>query len=179
MRSAVAAAAALAVVALGAALTQGTDDAALSTRPPAAVERAPDRATEGGLPTVAAAALPVEARRTLALIADGGPFPYEKDGAVFGNREGVLPQERRGCYREYTVRTPGRATAGRAASSPRAPARGTGPPTTTRASRASPAPGCRQHGAPPSTRRTGRRRRWTYFGRSTSYTSTPRAASAV
>jgi ribonuclease T1 len=53
------------------------------------------------------AALPREARATLALIAAGGPFPYDKDGAVFGNREARLPQRERGYYREYTVKTPG------------------------------------------------------------------------
>ena len=51
--------------------------------------------------------LPVEARETLALIKAGGPFPYSKDGAVFGNREGLLPKRDRGYYREYTVKTPG------------------------------------------------------------------------
>jgi ribonuclease T1 len=51
--------------------------------------------------------LPKEARATLALIRAGGPFPYEKDGAVFGNREGRLPRHHRGYYREYTVNTPG------------------------------------------------------------------------
>ncbi len=51
--------------------------------------------------------LPREARATLALIKSGGPFPYEKDGTTFGNREGRLPPERRGYYREFTVRTPG------------------------------------------------------------------------
>jgi ribonuclease T1 len=50
--------------------------------------------------------LPPEARATLALIRQGGPFPYAKDGAVFGNREGALPKKRRGYYREYTVKTP-------------------------------------------------------------------------
>jgi ribonuclease T1 len=50
--------------------------------------------------------LPAEARTTLALIRKGGPFPYAKDGAVFANREGALPRERRGYYREYTVKTP-------------------------------------------------------------------------
>jgi len=56
---------------------------------------------------IKASALPVEARETLALIRKGGPFPYQKDGAVFGNREGMLPRRERGYYREYTVRTPG------------------------------------------------------------------------
>ena len=56
---------------------------------------------------IKASALPVEARETLALIPKGGPFPHQKDGAVFGNREGMLPRRERGYYREYTVRTPG------------------------------------------------------------------------
>jgi ribonuclease T1 len=51
--------------------------------------------------------LPREARETLALIKAGGPFPYSRDGAVFGNREGLLPKRERGYYREYTVKTPG------------------------------------------------------------------------
>jgi ribonuclease T1 len=51
--------------------------------------------------------LPPEARVTLALIRTGGPFPYDKDGTVFGNREGLLPRQPRGYYREYTVKTPG------------------------------------------------------------------------
>ena len=57
--------------------------------------------------TVAAAQLPPEAVRTLNLIAAGGPYPYEKDGVVFGNRERLLPPHRRGYYHEYTVPTPG------------------------------------------------------------------------
>jgi ribonuclease T1 len=52
-------------------------------------------------------ALPAEARQTLALIKAGGPFAYQKDGSVFGNREGLLPKRERGYYREYTVKTPG------------------------------------------------------------------------
>ena len=51
--------------------------------------------------------LPEEARQTLALIDQHGPFPYQRDGAVFGNREGLLPKRERGYYREYTVKTPG------------------------------------------------------------------------
>ncbi|WP_030674804.1 ribonuclease domain-containing protein [Streptomyces sp. NRRL B-1347] len=60
-----------------------------------------------GMATVTADRLPAEARRTLRLIDEGGPFPYPKDGTVFGNFEGRLPREPRGYYREYTVRTPG------------------------------------------------------------------------
>ncbi|KQX48018.1 MULTISPECIES: ribonuclease domain-containing protein [unclassified Streptomyces] len=60
-----------------------------------------------GLPTVRAADLPPEARKTLGLIARGGPFPYAKDGTVFSNFERVLPRKERGYYHEYTVKTPG------------------------------------------------------------------------
>ena len=56
---------------------------------------------------IAVGRLPPEARATLALIRSGGPFPYDKDGTVFGNREGLLPRQPRGYYREYTVKTPG------------------------------------------------------------------------
>jgi len=59
------------------------------------------------LPEIAVADLPREARETLALIERGGPFPYERDGASFGNFEKLLPLKERGYYREYTVRTPG------------------------------------------------------------------------
>jgi ribonuclease T1 len=59
------------------------------------------------LPEVETATLPKEARETLALIRSGGPFPHQKDGSVFGNRESLLPKRERGYYREYTVRTPG------------------------------------------------------------------------
>ena len=54
-----------------------------------------------------AEALPAEAHATLRLIAAGGPFPYDRDGSVFQNREGRLPSQPRGYYREYTVETPG------------------------------------------------------------------------
>ena len=53
------------------------------------------------------AALPAEGQQTYRLIHQGGPFPHEKDGSVFGNRERELPRQARGYYREYTVRTPG------------------------------------------------------------------------
>ena len=51
--------------------------------------------------------LPAEAKHTLALIKKGGPFPYQKDGATFGNFEKRLPAHQRGYYKEYTVKTPG------------------------------------------------------------------------
>lgn len=55
---------------------------------------------------VALSELPKQAQSTYALIQQGGPFPYEKDGVVFGNRERLLPQQTRGFYREYTVKMP-------------------------------------------------------------------------
>lgn len=51
--------------------------------------------------------LPAEGQQTYALIFKGGPFRYEKDGSVFGNRERQLPRHPRGHYLEYTVKTPG------------------------------------------------------------------------
>ncbi|MGQ4417210.1 ribonuclease domain-containing protein [Streptomyces sp. SAS_269] len=60
-----------------------------------------------GMATVQESRLPAEARRTLALIDKGGPFPYARDGVVFGNFEGRLPKQPRGHYHEYTVPTPG------------------------------------------------------------------------
>lgn len=56
---------------------------------------------------IALAKLPAEARDVLLLIRAGGPFPYERDGVTFGNRERLLPAQRRGYYHEYTVATPG------------------------------------------------------------------------
>jgi len=51
--------------------------------------------------------LPPEARETLRLIEKGGPYPYDRDGIVFGNFEKRLPIKERGYYNEFTVRTPG------------------------------------------------------------------------
>ncbi len=60
------------------------------------------------LPTISLSDLPSEAKQTLTLIKQGGPFPYPRDGITFGNRERRLPAHRKGYYREYTVKTPGR-----------------------------------------------------------------------
>ena len=62
---------------------------------------------DSGLGTVPASELPPEGRETLELIHDGGPFPYDRDGITFENREGILPGQERGYYSEYTVPTPG------------------------------------------------------------------------
>lgn len=60
-----------------------------------------------GQTTIAVVQLPDAGRETYRLIHQGGPFPYDKDGSVFGNRERLLPASARGYYREYTVSTPG------------------------------------------------------------------------
>jgi ribonuclease T1 len=81
-------------LALGAAMAAGGDASARGVAP--ADQR-----------SVALAELPTEARQTKERILQGGPFPYAKDGSVFGNRERLLPPGKRGYYREYTVKTPG------------------------------------------------------------------------
>ena len=103
----------LVVLLLGRATGTGTAEPApatsarsASTATKPAATRAP-RDPASGLDVVAAADLPGEARRTLALIDRSGPYPYAQDGTVFGNVEGVLPRQPRGWYHEYTVRTPG------------------------------------------------------------------------
>ena len=61
----------------------------------------------GDQTTISLSELPAQGRQTYQLILSGGPFPFEKDGVVFGNRERILPHQPRGFYREYTVQTPG------------------------------------------------------------------------
>jgi ribonuclease T1 len=65
------------------------------------------RPTQPDVGVVALDSLPPQAGTTYRLIRSGGPFPYEKDGSVFFNRERLLPPHARGYYREYTVPTPG------------------------------------------------------------------------
>lgn len=62
---------------------------------------------DSGLAWVLEAELPPTAQDTLVLIDTGGPFPYDKDGSTFGNREGLLPSAPSGYYAEYTVDKPG------------------------------------------------------------------------
>ncbi|MEO7741707.1 MAG: ribonuclease domain-containing protein [Usitatibacter sp.] len=82
---------------------------ALSFVAPAAMAQ---RATPPAVGKIGTADLPREARATLALIRKAGPYPYAQDGIVFGNREAILPKQKRGYYREYTVKTPGERTRG-------------------------------------------------------------------
>ena len=62
--------------------------------------------------TISLAQLPTQGQDMMKKIEAGGPFKYDKDGSVFGNRERILPARNRGFYREYTVKTPGERTRG-------------------------------------------------------------------
>ncbi|MEV6194540.1 ribonuclease domain-containing protein [Streptomyces sp. NPDC051920] len=73
---------------------------------------APAGAAAASVGSICYGALPSQAYDTLDLIDSGGPFPYAQDGAVFQNREGVLPSQSTGYYHEYTVKTPGSSTRG-------------------------------------------------------------------
>jgi ribonuclease T1 len=77
----------------------------LATTPQTAQARRAAPATSAD--TVALSQLPREGQTVYQRILAGGPFAYDKDGSVFGNRERQLPRQPRGFYREYTVRTPG------------------------------------------------------------------------
>lgn len=77
-----------------------------------AVVQAKEAVSEVGIRTVAIAELPVQGRNMINLIHQGGPFKYDRDGSVFGNREKILPAKNRGYYREYTVQTPGERSRG-------------------------------------------------------------------
>lgn len=77
-----------------------------STDPPGTFDQLTD------LAPIRIGELPPEAWTTLELIGSDGPFPYSKDGTVFQNREGILPQHPQGYYHEYTVKTPGASNRG-------------------------------------------------------------------
>jgi filamentous hemagglutinin len=49
----------------------------------------------------------VDLEPTLDRIAAGKSFPHRNDGAPFLNKEGLLPQQSSGYYREYVHPTPG------------------------------------------------------------------------
>lgn len=86
----------------------GSDDApSPSPTQEAPADDVPGTDPGSGLPVVEVTDLPGEAAEVLADIDRGGPYDYDRDGVTFGNYEGVLPDEQRGYYREYTVETPG------------------------------------------------------------------------
>ena len=66
-----------------------------------------DSSGPASVATIPYQSLPAEARQVERAVRQGGPFRYDKDGMVFGNREKLLPARARGYYREYTVDTPG------------------------------------------------------------------------
>jgi guanyl-specific ribonuclease Sa len=53
------------------------------------------------------AELPDGVQATLDRIARGESYPHRDDGTVFGNREGLLPAQPAGYYREFVHPTPG------------------------------------------------------------------------
>ena len=114
----------LALIALVAALAvgygvraanSGGDERVASTTPSASATARPSGQSATNAPSapstsggVALSSLPPQVAQTVALIKQGGPFPYpDNDGVVFHNLEGNLPHEPDGYYHEYTVPTPG------------------------------------------------------------------------
>ncbi|MEO8778885.1 MAG: ribonuclease domain-containing protein [Rhodanobacter sp.] len=97
----------LALIALAVVMWQRHADTSPAAAPPTPIAQA-------RLPITPPAqdSLPPEAHAMLARIARGGPFEHRQDGVVFGNYEGLLPQQPRGYYHEYTVETPGARTRG-------------------------------------------------------------------
>ncbi len=82
--------------------------AAAVTGPAPVIAKGPlERPAAGDTASIRLAELPRQGRETYELIRQGGPFPYDKDGSVFFNRERLLPAGKRGYWREYTVKTPG------------------------------------------------------------------------
>jgi ribonuclease T1 len=88
--------------------------AAPTSAPPAAgpAAVATSSAAAGAIPRCTKE-LPPEARDVIEDIEAGGPYEHPRnDGVTFGNREGLLPDEDRGYYREFTVETPGASNRG-------------------------------------------------------------------
>lgn len=86
------------------------DDPGAPTSPEVTSSTGPtsgERDPESGLTWVALPDLPPEVADTVALVDAGGPYPYDRDGVTFQNREGILPRREPGYYREFTVPTPG------------------------------------------------------------------------
>ncbi|MCU4746420.1 ribonuclease domain-containing protein [Streptomyces xiamenensis] len=91
----------------GGAATAGATASPTPPTTPAATDIAPT-----AVGNVCYSALPAQAYDTLNLIARGGPYPFPQDGTTFYNREGLLPPQSSGYYKEYTVITPGSSTRG-------------------------------------------------------------------
>lgn len=88
--------------------TSASTNTTASTKPTGTTVAAPATVTAPpGVGTIARSSLPRQAITTLGLIDQGGPYPYRQDGVIWENREGLLPDQPRGYYHEYTVVTPG------------------------------------------------------------------------
>jgi ribonuclease T1 len=98
----------------GTAASSGTavPTASASSHAPSAAGKVGGVPNPSGLATIRESQLPAEGRRTLTLIRQGGPFPFERDGVAFGNFERILPRKPGGYYKEYTVPTPGESDRG-------------------------------------------------------------------
>ncbi len=95
------------VAAIKVALTGVLVAAWLTGAAPVAAKGPTERSNAETATSIRLVELPRQGRETYELIRLGGPFPYDKDGSVFSNRERLLPAEKRGYWREYTVKTPG------------------------------------------------------------------------
>ena len=78
-----------------------------TVRPTRLATPTPKAQSGSGLATVRYQDLPRQAQDTIRLIDKGGPFPFDRDGIAFQNREGILPKMPNGYYHEYTVVTQG------------------------------------------------------------------------
>ncbi len=85
----------------------GSSTAAASNGPGIGAPRSGESATALAA-RVPAATQRAAVEQVLRQIASGDSLPYEQDGSIFQNREGLLPDLPSGLlYREYTVPTPG------------------------------------------------------------------------
>ncbi len=85
---------------------QASDPAGVSTA-------SASRTDDDGIPGCELDDLPATALDTIEDIGAGDPYAYPRnDASTFGNFEGLLPDESRGYYREFTVETPGLAHRG-------------------------------------------------------------------
>jgi ribonuclease T1 len=94
-------------VLLAVSVTVSTEAQAFSRSRPAEALTSTEAATETTEQAIGLSQLPRQGQDVYQRILAGGPFTYDKDGVVFGNRERLLPRQTRGFYREYTVPTPG------------------------------------------------------------------------
>ncbi|OLR91573.1 ribonuclease domain-containing protein [Actinokineospora bangkokensis] len=95
------------VLALVGFLGAGTTASASPTLPAGQVSAQAACGDTSGFDVVPLGGLPAQATDTYDLIQTDGPFPFDQDGTVFQNREGLLPSCSSGYYHEYTVITPG------------------------------------------------------------------------